>query len=76
MALIGIIKPARQLKAFIQRSLSELKKLPLDQVVDNRLQRFRNIGKFTEKVYQEQVVEKLTDSDQMLPEQNENGDGE
>ncbi|NLM25212.1 MAG: acetyl-CoA carboxylase carboxyltransferase subunit alpha [Firmicutes bacterium] len=67
---------ARQLKAFIQRSLSELKKLPLDQVVDNRLQRFRNIGKFTEKVYQEQVVEKLTDSDQMLPEQNENGDGE
>lgn len=70
---------ARQLKAFLQRSLTELKKLPIDQVVENRLTRFRNIGKFTEKVFQEQIVldqdiQGPTGPVEVLQEQVEKGD--
>ncbi|NLM69446.1 MAG: acetyl-CoA carboxylase carboxyltransferase subunit alpha [Firmicutes bacterium] len=36
----------RQIKAFLRRYLSEVKKIPTDQLVEQRLERFRKIGHF------------------------------
>lgn len=37
----------RQMRAFIRRYLAEISKIPVDQLVEQRLARFRAIGKFT-----------------------------
>ncbi len=37
----------RQMRAFIRRYLAEISKVPVDQLVEQRLARFRAIGKFT-----------------------------
>lgn len=47
----------RQLKAFLRRSLLEIRKIPIDQLVNQRLTRFRSIGHFHEKELTEQGVQ-------------------
>ncbi|NMB39072.1 MAG: acetyl-CoA carboxylase carboxyltransferase subunit alpha [Firmicutes bacterium] len=39
----------RQVKAFLRRYLSEIRKISVDQLVEQRLKRFRKIGQFQEK---------------------------
>lgn len=39
----------RQLRAFVRRYLAIIKGMPLDQLIEERLEKFRGIGQFTEK---------------------------
>ncbi len=50
----------RQLKAFLRRYLSEIRKIPIDLLVEQRLQRYRNIGQFEDKQF---VDLKIIESD-------------
>mgnify|MGYP000985361638 FL=1 len=47
----------RQIKAFLRRHLSEIKKLPADELVKRRLERFRRIGEFQAKKLSDTQVE-------------------
>ena len=48
---------AENLKTGLLRQLAELKKLPLDELLELRYQKFRNIGKFGRaQVLQEQEI--------------------
>ena len=49
---------ADNLKAGVLRQLADLKKLPIDELLEQRYQKFRNIGKFGHvAVLQEQEIE-------------------
>lgn len=53
----------RQLKAFLRRSLLEIRKIPIDLLVEQRLARFRSIGHFHEKELTEQGIHQEADGD-------------
>lgn len=59
----------RQLKAFLKRYLMEIKKIPIDQLIEQRLDRFRTIGQFHES----QVVEDKAEA--QLQEGNQDSEG-
>lgn len=47
----------RQLKAFLRRHLSEIKRIPPDELVKHRLERFRKIGEYQTKKLNEMQVD-------------------
>ncbi|MGB4141325.1 MAG: acetyl-CoA carboxylase carboxyltransferase subunit alpha, partial [Limnochordia bacterium] len=47
----------RQLKAFLRRHLSEIKRIPPDELVKHRLERFRKIGEYQAKKLNEMQVD-------------------
>lgn len=55
----------RQLKAFLRRSLSEVRRIPKDKLVEQRLERFRSIGHFHEKELSEQGIQQEVEGGEM-----------
>lgn len=53
-----------QLKSFLRRYLAELRRMPPDELVEKRLQRFRSMGEFQEKCLEAVVPENEPEMDQ------------